>query len=116
MPRVAFEPMDVVIDLTATPAGVGLAQAEDLGSFKVLAKAPEPDEQRLAQALEGVGRAAPDGHAYIDVDAVRRLAGERAGDPAWNADFEKMLAYAGSKGWMDDSGTAIQAHVEWTTA
>jgi hypothetical protein len=27
-----------------------------------------------------------------------------------------MLAYAGSKGWMDDAGTAIQAHVEWTTA
>ena len=26
---------------------------------------------------------------------------------------DKMLAYAGSKGWMDPSGTAIQAHVEW---
>ena len=108
--------MDVVIDLTATPPGVALADPDDLGSFKVLAKAGQPDQQGLARALEGVGTMAPDGHAFIEVDAVRRLAGDRASDAAWNADFEKMLAYAGSKGWMDPAGTAIQAHVEWTTA
>ena len=51
--------------------------------------------------------------AFITVDAVRRLAGDLAADPDWNAGLDKMLAYAGSKGWMDPSGTAIQAHVEW---
>ncbi len=44
---------------------------------------------------------------------MRRLAGDLADDPEWNTGLEKMLAYASSKGWMDPSGTAIQAHVEW---
>ncbi len=57
---------------------------------------------------------AEDGNAFIAVDAVRRLAGDLAADPEWTAGLEKMLAYASSKGWMDPSGTAIQAHVEWS--
>jgi hypothetical protein len=105
--------MDVVIDLTATPPGVDLADPDDLGSFKVLARSPEPDAEALGRALEGVGSLAPDGHAFVSVEAVRLLAGDRAGDPEWSGGFEKMLAYAGSKGWMNDAGDAIQAHVEW---
>jgi len=105
--------MDVVADLTATPPGVTLAEPDDLGSFKVLATGTHGDTGALAQALDGVGTLADDGHAFIAVDAVRRLAGDRASDPEWSAGFDKMLAYAGSKGWMDASGTAIQAHVQW---
>ena len=105
--------MDVVVDLTSAPSGVSLAEPDDLGSFKVLARSPAPDPDGLAAALDGVGTVAEDGHAFIDVDAVRRLAGPHADDPAWSDGFAKMLAYAGSKGWMDPSGTAIQAHVEW---
>jgi hypothetical protein len=105
--------MDVVADLTATPPGVTLAEPDDLGSFKVLARGAQDDRAALERALEGVGTVAEDGNAFILVEAVRRLAGERADDPAWSEGFEKMLAYAGSKGWIDPSGTAIQAHVEW---
>jgi hypothetical protein len=107
--------MDIVADLTSTPAAVTLAEPDDLKSFKVLARAPDPEPEGLARALEGVGAISPDGHAFIDVDAVRRLAGERAKDPEWREGFDGMLAYARSKGWMDPSGTAIQAHVEWTS-
>jgi hypothetical protein len=106
--------MDIVADLTAAPPSVALADPDDLGSFKVLAIAPSPQPESLAQALDGVGTIAEDGHAFIAVDAVRRLAGDRASDPEWSSGFDKMLAYAGSKGWMDPSGTAIQAHVEWS--
>jgi len=108
--------MDVVVDLTSAPPGVSLAEPDDLGSFKVLALSPEPDPGALAGALDGVGTIAEDGDVFIAVDAVRRLAGARADDPAWSEGFGKMLAYAGSKGWMDPSGTAIQAHVEWRAA
>jgi hypothetical protein len=107
--------MDVVADLTVTPAAVSLTEPDDLKSFKVLARAPSPEPEGLAKALEGVGRLAEGGDAFIEVEAVRRLAGNRARDPEWSAGFEKMLAYAGSKGWMDPSGTAIQAHVEWAS-
>ena len=107
--------MDIVADLTAAPPSAVLADPDDLGSFKVLALGPEQDAAGLARTLEGVGTLTDDGHAFIAVDAVRRLAGARADDPDWNAGLEKMLAYAGSKGWMDPSGTAIQAHVEWSS-
>jgi hypothetical protein len=106
--------MDVTVDLTAAPPRVALADPDDLASFKVLAQSSEPDPARLAQALHGVGTLAEGGHAFIAVDAVRLLAGDRAGDPEWSAGLERMLAYADSKGWMDPSGTAIQAHIEWS--
>jgi hypothetical protein len=105
--------MDVLVDLTAAPPRVSLVDPRDLGSFKVLAQAAQPHPTELSRALSGVGTVAEDGNAFITVDAVRRLAGDLAADPDWNAGLEKMLAYAVSKGWMDPSGTAIQAHVEW---
>jgi hypothetical protein len=105
--------MDVLVDLTVAPPSVSLTDPHDLGSFKVLAQAAQPQPTELSRALDGVGTIAEDGNAFIAVDAVRRLAGDLAADPDWTAGLEKMLAYAGSKGWMDPSGTAIQAHVEW---
>jgi hypothetical protein len=108
--------MDIVADLNATPPSASLADPDDLGSFKVLARGREGDTAGLAEALQGVATLAEDGHAFVGVDAVRRLAGARARDPEWNAGFDKMLAYAGSKGWMNDAGTAIQAHVDWEPA
>src|SRR4051812_30083728 len=105
--------MDVLVDLTVAPPSVTLADPRDLGSFKVLANAAQAQPTELHRALDGVGTLGEDGHAFIAVDAVRRLAGDLADDPEWSAGLEKMLAYASAKGWMDASGTAIQAHVEW---
>ena len=95
--------MDVVADLTTTPPAVSLADPDDLKSFKVLARAANPEPEGLGRALEGVGRLAEDGDAFIDVEALRRLAGDRAEDPQWMEGFEGMLAYARSKGWMVSS-------------
>jgi hypothetical protein len=50
-------------------------------------------------------------HVWITRAEFERLAGDRAGDPAWREGFERMLAYAASKGWTDESG-AVRAHVE----
>ena len=30
----------------------------------------------------------------------------------WQGDFDKMLAYAASKGWMDAAGAVVKAHIE----
>ena len=52
--------------------------------------------------------------AWITIDSVRRMAKGRVGD-GWDADFDGMLAFARSKGWVDEGGNTIQAHVEWET-
>jgi hypothetical protein len=50
---------------------------------------------------------------WVQVDAVRRMASGRVG-ATWESDFTAMVAFAREKGWLDPSGTAIRAHVEWS--
>lgn len=85
--------MYIEIDLESVPPTISLQEATDFTSFKVVATRPE--------------------HAHVSVAALRDLAGEeRASDAAWAVNFDKMLAYAQSKGWVREDG-AIRAHVEW---
>ncbi len=60
-------------------------------------------------ALRSVAR--PDGDAaWVSENALRRMA-PGAADPAWAAGFTQMVAFARSRGWVDDAG-GIRAHVE----
>jgi hypothetical protein len=105
--------MVIVVDLQqGDPAPVSLKDPGDCGRFHVEVIGPR-DDAALAHALvdADVGRVA-DEHVFVDIGAVRRMAAGWVGE-SWAADFEKMLAYARSKGWVDESGNAIQAHVEW---
>lgn len=86
-------------------AGVGLVDEDDFKSFAVVVEG----DHDLGQALDGFGVLAGE-HAFLEVPAVRGLAGERA-TPEWVAGFEKMIEYARSKGWMDELGR-VRAHVE----
>ncbi len=63
-------------------------------------------------AEHDAGELLPDGaHVMIPVATLRRLAAGRVPD-GWDADFESMLAYARSKGWLNEDGTAVRAHLE----
>jgi len=104
----------ITVDLEAAPARVGLDEPEDCGRFHVAVRG-QGDEQSVGQALlgAGVGRPAGEDHVWIDLDAIRRLAGGRVG-PQWETEFAAMLAFAKNKGWLDGAGTAVQAHIERT--
>ena len=121
--------MIIDIDLTGGIPTVQLVEPEDCKRFHVGVKArgtggvpptttaraaSDSDLEALGAALsaQDVGRLLPSGDALIDIDAVRRLAAGRVPD-GWEADFAAMVGYAKSKGWLDESGEAIQAHVEW---
>jgi hypothetical protein len=54
----------------------------------------------------------PDGdHLWIAESAVRHwLAGLT--DDDWDESFSGMVSYARSKGWTDEAGTHLRAHVE----
>jgi hypothetical protein len=59
----------------------------------------------------GAGRMADDGdHALIEIGWVRQHA--TSVGPSWNEDFEAMLDYARTKGWIDEGASAIVAHLE----
>ncbi len=105
--------MIIDIDLTGESPAVELLEPEDCQRFHVAVRGA--DGERLASALEseGVGWLLPSGEAMIDTAAVRRMATGRVA-AGWDDAFAAMLEYAGSKGWLDDAGTSIQAHVERT--
>jgi len=57
----------------------------------------------------GAGRLDGD-EAAINVEWLRRHTEARS--QQWQKDFERMLANAASKGWMDPAGTVVVAHIE----
>ena len=102
----------VQVDVAATPPVVRLEEADDCTRFH-LTVAGGTDLARVFGALvdAAAGRLEGD-HALVTIDAVRRMAVGRVGDD-WNERFAGMLGYALSKGWIDDTGNAIQAHIEY---
>ncbi len=81
-----------------------VTDVEDLERLEVLAPAGLQDDE-LAGRLGDLGR--------VDGDHVRlsiaRLRGSGPADPAWGEQFDGMIGYATSKGWVE--GTAVRAHV-----
>ena len=105
--------MYVRVDLEPDVASVALEEPENCKEFHVVL-AGEGDAAAVASALEvaGVGKAsARAGHVYVNVDAVRAMAAGRVG-AGWDEEFAGMLGYASSKGWLDETGSAIEAHIE----
>ena len=103
--------MIIDIDLTGKTPTVELVEPEDCKRFHVAVQGGDDEALGSALASAGVGRLLPSGEAMIDTAAVRRMAAGRVG-AGWDGDFAAMLEYAGTKGWLDDTGGSIQAHVE----
>lgn len=85
-------------------------EAEVLTALSVVA----PDGVAEAAALGHLGR--PDGaHVWLSVAELRSAAAATVSEHErtdWLKGFDGMIAYATSKGWTDESGTHVRAHVE----
>jgi hypothetical protein len=107
--------MFVQVDTTQMPPVVTLEEPDDTKAFHLAVVGGGGDHGLVYGALVDAAAGRLDGeHAWIAVDAVRRMAAGRTG-PGWNADFDAMLDDASNKGWVDETGATIRAHVEWTT-
>lgn len=51
-------------------------------------------------------------HAWLGVHALRTAAHAAGVPEGWDEQFDGMLAYAKTKGWLSSSGTALRAHIE----
>ncbi|SCX50964.1 hypothetical protein SAMN03159343_2523 [Klenkia marina] len=90
------------IDANQQPAVV--TDVDDLRRLEVLAPADLPDAD-LAARLGQLGRLDGD-HVRLSVAHLRQAGPADAG---WAQGFDGMIAYAGSKGWVE--GDAVRAHV-----
>jgi hypothetical protein len=83
---------------------VSLDEADNFRGFKVVSALS--DKAKLGDALKAAGRY--DGeHAWINKSWLVQHGAKTAG---WQSEFDKMCAFAQSKGWIEND--AIRAHVE----
>jgi hypothetical protein len=89
---------------------VSVDGVEDLTSFTVRLHSGCPVEL-IAESLmsAGAGRLHCD-WAAINIEWLRQRTASRS--PQCQADFEEMLVYAESKGWMDPGGATVMAQIE----
>ena len=62
-------------------------------------------------AIMGEGTWTDGNHLWIAEAAIRLWLSGRT-DEAWDEGFSGMFDYARSKGWTDETGTHLRAHVE----
>ena len=90
---------------------VSLRDEDDLTRFSV--RAPKSSSAELiasSLARAGAGRLEGD-EAAVSIQWLRRCTASRPAQ--WHGEFERMLAYAAARGWMDPAGEAVTAHLEW---
>lgn len=65
----------------------------------------------IAAALGSFGRPDVDGaHLWIDIGQLRIAAGANQ-DSGWTAQFDGMIRYAASKGWLNEHGDCVRVHL-----
>jgi hypothetical protein len=51
-------------------------------------------------------------HAWLGVNALRAAAHQIGVPDDWDEQFDGMLAFAKSRGWLSSSGSALRAHID----
>lgn len=96
--------MRVIVD-----AEVRIEDAANLTELAVVSDRPVGEVAAALRAAE-LGDAAGD-HAWLRCAALEERGARLVDDAQWPQKFQGMLGYAQSKGWMDDRGEAVRAHI-----
>lgn len=86
-----------------------LADADNFTAFHVEGAGASATE--LLTALGELALPGADDHVWLSALGVAGLAGETAAGE-WITKFDGMCTYAESKGWMNEQGTHIRAHIQ----
>ena len=100
--------------VTVTDRAVRVDEPADLTRLHVTSGlGPTETDSTLRDA--GYGRLPEPEQAWLEVTALRVGALAALGDtedPEWEKNWERMIAYAASKGWTRQDDTVVVAHVE----
>jgi hypothetical protein len=81
--------------------GVTLVDLDDLQSLSA---------QIVGDAAIGAWGRREDGHVFVTVQTLLRLAGDRTGDRQWRGEFDGMVDFARGHGWV--LGDEVRLHVD----
>lgn len=102
--------MFVEVDLACPPAIIALREIENFRDLKVVARGGELSSNEFAEAIAPVGELDAEGNAWLMVDVLKALAGQRGADPDWAASFSTMLDYAAMHGFVNSNRGLVRAH------
>jgi hypothetical protein len=91
------------------------ARVVDVDNLKALHLAlGEVTDEEANEVLEraGLGRFQDADIAFLDLAALRAAAEPRATAPDWSAQWDAMITYARTQGWLSADGARVQVHVE----
>ena len=92
--------------LRCADASVQLVEVDDLQRLHVEVEG----HVVIGGALGSFGALEGD-HAWLSIAALRAAAHAQGAAAGWDADFDAMVEYASSKGWLSPDGTDVRAHV-----
>ena len=104
--------MFVSVDVGVLPPVVTLEEPDDCTRFHLAVVGGRDLGLVFGGLVDAAAGRLEGDHALVTIDAVRRMAAGRVADD-WDDRFAGMLAYAHGKGWIDETGNAIQAHIEY---
>lgn len=87
-----------------------IVEVDDLKQLSLVAH-PDTD---LARALitVGAGTLTDADHAMISIEFLREAARAEHDLERWLTEFDAMIAYAATKGWVDAQGVFVRVHVQ----
>jgi len=91
---------------------VRVVDVDDLKRLHLALGAVTDEEADQVLRDAGLGRLQDAETGFLDVAALRAAAEPQAGAGDWAQQWDGMLEYAGSKGWLVDDGASLQVHVE----
>jgi hypothetical protein len=93
----------MLVRLTSSRPAADLSGPEDLRSLAV----EIADRMTSGNAADKLGAL---GHVWLHVNMLR-VAAQFSGADDWSADFDSMITYAASNGWVDAPGVTVRAHI-----
>lgn len=90
--------------------GARVLQPDLLTAFSVSAETT--DNSLVGPAMGAAGHQCEDAeHVWVSAEWVRQSV-VGVVDQDWGSGFDAMLEFAASKGWLNESGSHIKAHIE----
>lgn len=91
-------------------ASAGQVVLEDAQNLKALSLILDGDPEAARASAATLGQWVDQSHLAVPAHSLVALAGQLGQDAQWREDFDAMIAYAATKGWVDDEGR-VQMHV-----
>ncbi|MBT95016.1 MAG: hypothetical protein CL431_03500 [Acidimicrobiaceae bacterium] len=97
------------IQISVSENQATIHQSEILNTFEI--RSSEPDPEEIIRIIGNKSTIIDSDHIWVSITWILNQV-QHQHDSEWKEQFENMVSYAKSKGWVNESQTHLQAHIE----